>query len=209
MSVMQEISSATMIGNTEKVLSGIEQALSEGQTPEEIIEVGLIDAMSIIGQRFKDQEIFVPEMLIAARAMKAGLEKLKPLIVGRQMNSLATVVLGTVKGDLHDIGKNIVRIMMESNGCQVYDIGVDVSPQRFVDALKQYRPQVLGLSALLTTTLPAMKETIQIVEFAGIRNQVKIIVGGAPVTRKFAEEIGADGYTNNAGEVGDLIRSLL
>jgi 5-methyltetrahydrofolate--homocysteine methyltransferase len=148
-------------------------------------------------------------MLIAARAMKAGLAKLKPLMVEGDVKTLATVVLGTVKGDLHDIGKNLVGIMMEGAGMKVFDVGVDISPEKFVEAVKENKPQFVGLSALLTTTMPSMKETLEALEEAGVRGDVKVLVGGAPVTQKFAEEIGADGYAENAAEVVDRIKAML
>jgi 5-methyltetrahydrofolate--homocysteine methyltransferase len=148
-------------------------------------------------------------MLIAARAMKAGLEKLKPLMVGEEVKALATVVLGTVKGDLHDIGKNLVGIMMEGAGMKVIDLGVDIAPEKFAEAVKNEKPGFIGLSALLTTTMPAMKQTIDALEKEGIRDSVKVLVGGAPVTQKFADEIGADGYAENAAEVVDSVKSML
>jgi 5-methyltetrahydrofolate--homocysteine methyltransferase len=165
--------------------------------------------MGVVGEKFKNNEIYVPEMLIAARAMKAGLEKLKPLMVDGDVETLTTVVLGTVKGDLHDIGKNLVGIMMKGAGMQVLDIGVDVSPKKFVEAVRENKPQFVGMSALLTTTMPAMKEALDALEEAGVRGDVKVLVGGAPVTQKFADEIGADGYAGNAAEIVDRIKSML
>ena len=165
--------------------------------------------MAVVGEKFKNNEFYVPEMLISARAMKAGLEKLKPLMLGDEVNSLASVVLGTVKGDLHDIGKNLVGIMMEGSGCKVIDLGVDIAPEKFVEAVNIHQPQFLGMSALLTTTMPSMKETIEALEAAGIRSSVKVLIGGAPVTKNFADEIGADDYAENAAEVVDKIKAML
>ena len=209
MTVLQEIKDATVSGDMEKTVAGIEQALSDGLAPEEIIEIGLIEAMTVVGERFKNDEIFIPEMLVAARAMKGGLEKVKPLMVGRELKRLATVVLGTVKGDLHDIGKNLVAIMMEGAGCQVIDLGTDVPSDKFVEAVKTHKPQFLGLSALLSTTMPAMKDIISDLEKAGCREGVKVLVGGAPLTQKFADEIGADGYAENAGGSVEKIKAML
>jgi 5-methyltetrahydrofolate--homocysteine methyltransferase len=209
MAVLDEIKEATIAGNRDKTVEAIEQAISEGNAPGDIIQNGLIEAMTVVGEKFKNNEIYVPEMLIAARAMKAGLEKLKPLMVGEELKALATVVLGTVKGDLHDIGKNLVGIMMEGAGMRVIDLGVDIAPEKFAETVKNEKPDFLGLSALLTTTMPAMKETIQALEKEGIRSDVKVLVGGAPVTQKFADEIGADGYAENAAEVVDTVKSML
>ena len=209
MAVLDEIKEATIAGSMDKTVAGIDQALTEGMSPGDIIQNGLIEAMGVVGEKFKNNEIYVPEMLIAARAMKAGLAKLKPLMVDGDVKTLATVVLGTVKGDLHDIGKNLVGIMMEGAGMQVFDVGVDISPEKFVEAVKEKKPQFVGMSALLTTTMPSMKQTLEALEEAGIRSNVKVLVGGAPVTQKFAEEIGADGYAENAAEVVDRIKAML
>jgi len=205
---LDEVKAATIAGDRDKTVLSIDQALNAGMKAGEIIQDGLIAGMTVVGERFKTGEIYVPEMLIAARAMKAGLEKLRPLLVGSEVKSLATVVLGTVKGDLHDIGKNLVAIMLEGAGCKVIDIGVDAPAQRFIDAITDHQPQFVGISALLTTTMPTMRETIAAFEGSGIRESVKVLVGGAPVTQKFADEIGADGYAKSAAEVADLIRSL-
>jgi len=209
MAVLDEIKDATIAGNRDKTVEAIDQALADGNAPGDIIQNGLIEAMAVVGEKFKNNEIYVPEMLIAARAMKAGLAKLKPMMVGEEMKSLATVVLGTVKGDLHDIGKNLVGIMMEGAGMNVIDLGVDISPEKFAEAVKNEKPGFIGLSALLTTTMPAMKQTIDALENEGIRKDVKVLVGGAPVTQKFADEIGADGYAENAAEVVDRVKELL
>ena len=209
MAVLDEIKAATIAGNRENTVAGIDQALSEGMSPVDIIQNGLIEAMGVVGEKFKTNEIYVPEMLIAARAMKAGLKKLKPMMVEGDVKTLATVVLGTVKGDLHDIGKNLVGIMMEGAGMQVYDVGVDISPEKFVEAVKENKPQFVGMSALLTTTMPGMRETLEALEEAGLRGDVKVLVGGAPVTQKFAEDIGADGFAENAAEVVDRIKAML
>ena len=207
--IINEIKEATIAGNRDRTLAAIEQALNDTMAIRDIIQKGLIAAMGVVGEKFQDNEIYIPEMLSAAHAMKAGLEKLEPLIVGEDVKSLATVVLGTVNGDLHDIGKNLVRIMMEGAGCQVHDLGVDVLPDKFVEAVREYRPQFLGLSALLSTTMPAMAKTINALVRAGIRQEVKVMVGGAPVTQEFADNIGADAYADNAAEAIDKIKSMI
>ena len=208
MTILNQIKDTTIAGDRDKTVALIGQAIDAGLKPGDIIQDALITGMTVVGEKFKSGEIYVPEMLIAARAMKAGLEKLRPLLVGTEVKSLATVVLGTVKGDLHDIGKNLVAIMLEGAGCKVVDIGVDVAPQKFIDAIREHQPEFVGISALLTTTMPTMRETIAAFENAGIRKSVKVLVGGAPVTQKFADEIGADGYAKNAAEVADKIRAL-
>ena len=209
MSVLDEIKESTIAGNRDKTVAAIDKAISDGMAPGDVIQNGLIAAMSVVGEKFKSNEIYVPEMLIAARAMKAGLAKLKPLMVGDEVTALAKVVIGTVKGDLHDIGKNLVGIMMEGAGCNVIDLGVDITPEKFVESVGTHQPQFIGLSALLTTTMPAMKDTIAALEAAGNRDSVKVLIGGAPVTQKYAEEIGADGYAENAAEVVDRIKAML
>ena len=209
MAVLDEIKAGTICGDMEATITGINRALENSIAPAEIIQNGLIAAMTVVGEKFKIGDIYVPEMLIAARAMKAGLEILKPLMVDEEIDILATVVLGTVKGDLHDIGKNLVAIMMEGAGCKIIDLGVDVAPETFVEAAKEHNPQFIALSALLTTTLPAMQETIKALEKAGIRNEAKVLVGGAPLSQKFADEIGADGYAEHAAEAADKIRAML
>ena len=209
MPAIDEIRDSTIAGKMDSTVAAIDQAISEGMAPGDIIQKGLIEAMTVVGEKFKNNEIYVPEMLIAARAMKAGLAKLKPLMVGEEIEALATVVIGTVKGDLHDIGKNLVGIMMEGAGMNVIDLGVDIAPDKFAEAVKNEKPGFIGLSALLTTTMPAMKETIDALEKEGIRSNVKVLVGGAPVTQKFADEIGADGYAENAAEVVDRVKEML
>ena len=209
MSVLDEIKESTIAGNMDKTVAAIDRAISDGMAPGDVIQNGLIAAMAVVGEKFKINEIYVPEMLIAARAMKAGLAKLKPLMVGDEVTALAKVVIGTVKGDLHDIGKNLVGIMMEGAGCNVIDLGVDITPDKFVEAVSTHQPQFIGMSALLTTTMPAMKDTIAALEEAGTRGSVKVLVGGAPLTQKFADEIGADGYAENAAEVVDRIKTML
>ncbi len=169
----------------------------------------MVPAMNEVGRRFECSEYFVPELLLSARAMKSALELIRPGLAATDLPSAGRVVIGTVKGDLHDIGKNLVAAMLEGGGYDVIDLGVNVDPQRFVEAVKDKRPQVVALSALLTTTMPAMKATIDALEAAGVREQVKVLIGGAPVTQHYAEEIGADGYGETAANATRLVRSVL
>ena len=209
MNHLDEIKNSVISGKMDETIAGINTAISTGIAPGDIIQMGLIEAMTVVGEQFKNSEIYVPEMLIAARAMKAGLQILKPLMVGNEVKSLAGVVIGTVKGDLHDIGKNLVGIMMEGAGCKVIDLGVDIAPEKFVEAVTVHNPEFLAMSALLTTTMPMMRETIAALEKSGKRTLVKVLVGGAPISQKFADEIGADGYAGNAVEAVDKIKAMV
>ncbi|MFA7636812.1 MAG: corrinoid protein [Monoglobales bacterium] len=195
MSVLQEISTLLQQGRAPKVKELVSQAIEEGLSPTQILEEGLLAGMGIIGQKFRNNEVFVPEVLIAARAMNAGVEILKPYLVSEGVEPKGTVVLGTVKGDLHDIGKNLVKMMLEGKGLNVIDLGVDVPPEAFVEKAKEVNAQIICCSALLTTTMGEMKTVVEKFKEAGIRDQVKIMVGGAPVTQSFCESIGADAYT--------------
>jgi len=172
----------------------VNQLLSEGKAPEVMMGEGLIPAMDIVGDLFQKGEYFVPEMLVAARAMQHGLEVLKPKLIDSGVEPIGKVVAGTVKGDLHDIGKNLVVMALEGAGFDIIDLGTDVSPEQFVEAIKEHNPQVIALSALLTTTMIAMKDTIEAIKEAGLKDKVKVMIGGAPIRQEFADEIGADFY---------------
>ncbi len=209
MNILNEIQAAVIEGRAPNVENLTRQALDEKLSLDDIINDGFIAAMSIVGDKFRKNEIYVPEMLIAARAMKSGLKVLEPLIMAGERKYLGKVLIGTVKGDLHDIGKNLVSMMIQGGGYEVIDLGVDVSADKFITAIKENQPQVIGLSALLTTTMPNMKDTIIAIEKAGLRNQVKILVGGAPVSQLFADEIGADGFAADAGSAVELIKAVL
>ncbi|MGQ9625292.1 MAG: corrinoid protein [Anaerolineae bacterium] len=209
MADLNKIAEALIAGNAPEVKKLTEEALAEGLNPQVIIQEGLIPGMTEVGRRFKANEFYVPEVLIAARAMHAGLDVLKPLLTESKIEPIGTVVLGTVQGDLHDIGKNLVGMMLEGAGFSVVDMGTDVSPNKFIEAVKEKKPQILGMSALLTTTMPSMKKTIEAVKEAGLRDQVKVIIGGAPVTERYAREIGADGYAPDAASAVDLVKGLL
>ena len=206
---LKEIYDSTIAGNAPKVKELVEKALAEGVKPGDIITNQLIPAMGEVGDRFARNEFYVPEMLIAARAMQGGLAILKPLLVEDEIVSAGRVVIGTVKGDLHDIGKNLVSMMLEGAGFEVTDLGVDVAPQKFAEAVKESQAQIVALSALLTTTMTMMKDTISALSEAGVRDQVKVIIGGAPVTQSYANEIGADGYADDAGGAVKAAKALL
>jgi 5-methyltetrahydrofolate--homocysteine methyltransferase len=209
MSILIEVKEATLAGDQSKVSALTKQAIDEGIEADRIIQEGLIAAMVVVGKEFGEGKIYIPEMLIAARAMKSGLEVVKPFLVGGKIKSIAKVVLGTVKGDLHDIGKNLVGMMLEGFGVEVIDLGVDVSPEKFVEALKTHQPQFVGMSALLTTTMTSMETTIKALEESGLRQNVKVLVGGAPVTQAFADEIGADGFGSSASEAVNRVKEVL
>ena len=196
-------------GDAESVVALTRQALAAGLSPSEILETGLIAGMNAVGKDFRDGILFVPEVLIAARAMHAGMGVLKPLLAESDVPSTGKFLIGTVKGDLHDIGKNLVAMMMEGAGFEVRDLGVDVPAQKFVAEVEAWQPDVLGLSALLTTTMVEMQTVIEALSQASLRDRVKVLVGGAPVTEKYAEEIGADGYAANASTAVEEAQKLL
>jgi corrinoid protein of di/trimethylamine methyltransferase len=194
----KEIYDKVVAGDADEVKSLTSQAVQQGAVPGELLNEALIAAMSEVGDRFEKREFFVPEMLVAARAMKAGVAVLKPLLGQGALGSAGTIVMGTVAGDLHDIGKNLVIMMFEGAGFRVVDLGVDVQADRFLQAVREHSPQFLGMSALLTTTMQSMKSTIEAVQKAGLRSKTFIMIGGAPVTQRFADEIGADIYGQDA-----------
>ena len=208
MADLERISNGVIAGNDAEVAELTRQAIDGGVQPSEIINSGLIKGMNVVGQRFKAGEMYVPEVMIAARAMKAGMELVRPLIVESDMPTAGKVVIGTVAGDLHDIGKNLVGMMMESGGMTVVNMGVDISADKFAQAVREHKPDVVALSALLTTTMLAMKDTIELLKEEGLRDSVKVIVGGAPVTADFANEIGADGWAPDAASAKDLAVEL-
>ena len=209
MEVLNQIKESLVVGNAKKVTELTQQAIQANISPKDILEQGLIQGMNIIGGRFKNNECFVPEVLISARAMHAGLNLLKPLLAQKGVEYKGKVVIGTVAGDLHDIGKNLVGMMLEGAGFQLIDLGIDVTPEKFIETIKNEKADLLGMSALLTTTMGPMKDTIQALKQAGLRDKVKVIVGGAPVTQKFADQIGADGYAPDAATSVDIAKTLL
>jgi 5-methyltetrahydrofolate--homocysteine methyltransferase len=203
------IGDALIACDAAKVLELVKSGLSQGVPAKDLLNQGLIAGMDVVGERMENEELFIPEVLLAAKAMGAAVDVLKPLLAESDEGSKGKVIIGTVKGDLHDIGKNLVAMMLESAGLEVYNLGVDVAPDKFVNEIKAKNANILALSALLTTTMPMMKETVAAVANAGIREKVKILVGGAPVTQSFAMEIGADGYAPDAGSATRLAKSLL
>ncbi len=202
------LSESLQKGDLNTVVTLTKEQVESGERSEVILSA-LLDGMDVIGRKFKNNEIFVPEVLIAARAMNGGLEILAPILEAEGVESLGTAVIGTVVGDLHDIGKNLVKMMLIGAGLDVVDLGVDVSPQKFVDAIETHHPNIVAMSALLTTTMPAMEKVIQAIEEAGLRDQVKIMIGGAPVTEQYAQEIGADRYTADAGSAAEVAKALV
>jgi 5-methyltetrahydrofolate--homocysteine methyltransferase len=208
-SELEKIYEGILDGNTKQVLENVEAALAADIQPAVILNEGMIAAMGEVGQLFEDGEYFVPEMLIAARAMQKGLEILKPYLSEDDVQSPGKVVIGTVKGDLHDIGKNLVAMMLEGAAFEVVDLGTDVSPEKYVEAIKESGAQIIAMSALLTTTMPNMKNTIDALVEAGIRDQVKVMIGGAPITQAYADQIGADGFAEDASRAVAKAKALL
>lgn len=206
---LKELSETLQQGDADRVRELTTQAIEEGLSPKEILDNGLIAGMNVVGAKFKEGELFLPEVLSVARAMHAGLDVLRPKLAETGSKLVGKVVLGTVKGDLHDIGKNLVGMMLEGAGFEVNDLGIDVSPERFLEAAQEDGVDVVGLSALLSTTMPKMRETVYMLRESGLVPHIKIMVGGAPVTRKYAEEIGADSYGDNAAAAVDEARKLV
>jgi corrinoid protein of di/trimethylamine methyltransferase len=208
MADLQKLREAVLNGDAKAAVAVTKEALAENIDPMELIINYMVPAMDEVGKRFECEEYFVPELLLSARAMKGSLELLRPLLAAQGAQPAGRVAIGTVKGDLHDIGKNLVASMLEGGGFEVIDLGADVTPEKFIEAVKNRGANIVCLSALLTVTMPAMKTTIEALKAAGIRDQVKVLVGGAPVTKQFAEQIGADGYGENASNAVQLARSL-
>lgn len=204
MSILNDISENLQRGKAKIVKELVQQAVDEGIPVKDILDQGLLSGMSIIGEKFKNNEIFVPEVLVAARAMNMGAQVLKPLLADSGVVAAGKVCIGTVKGDLHDIGKNLVKMMLEGKGLEVIDLGTDVSPEQFVETAKNENCQIICCSALLTTTMGVMGDVVKTAETAGIRDKVKIMVGGAPVTQNFCDQIGADAYTPDAATCADV-----
>ena len=208
MALIDEIRRAVIEGQASVTVEKTKQALAEGTAPDDILHQGLISAMAEVGRLFEEGEYFVPEMLIAARAMDKALQLLRPLLVAAGVQPMGKVAIGTVKGDLHDIGKKLVAMMLEGAGFEIMDLGIDVPPEKFIDAV-QHGAQVIALSALLTTTMPNMKSIVDAIQEAGMRDQVRIIIGGAPVNETYARQIGADGYAPDASSAVRKVRELI
>ncbi|HID57270.1 TPA: cobalamin-binding protein [Candidatus Poribacteria bacterium] len=209
MADLNALAEAIINGKKEDAEQITKQALDEGLSPAEVLNEGLIKGMSVVGEKFKNNEFYVPEVLIAARAMKSAMEILRPLLTESGVEPVGKVAIGTVKGDLHDIGKNLVAMMLEGGGFQVIDLGIDVGPEKFIQVVADHEVDIVAMSALLTTTMPSMKVTIDALKEAGLRDKVKILIGGAPVTQAYADEIGADGYARDAASAVDKAKELL
>ena len=209
MSLLDDIRQSVIDGDMNSTQKLVKKALAEKIPPEQILKDGLISAMEKVGRRFECGEFYVPEMLISARAMKSGLVLLRPHLTAANVQAVGKVVIGTVQGDLHDIGKNLVGMMLEGAGFEVVDLGADVSTEKYVAAVKEYRPNIIACSALLTTTMPRMENVILSLREAGLRDQVKVMIGGAPVTDEYARNIGADGYAPDAASAASLAKELI
>ena len=209
MEINRKISQEVIEGNKEELNNLVQRALDEGAKPKDIIDNGLLPGMDVVGQRMKSGEMFIPEVLLSARTMQGAMEMLKPLLVEGEIISLGTVVIGTVEGDLHDIGKNLVAMMLEGAGFKVVNMGASITPQAFVESIKMHEPEIIGLSALLTTTMPKMQKSIEAITEAGLRDKVKIMAGGAPVTQEFVDKIGADAYGSNAADAVEKAKALM
>ena len=209
MSLLEDLAAYVISGNAPKTEELTIQALDDGLAPVDVLNGGLVAGMEVVGVKFKANEFYVPEVLIAARAMKAGMKHLKPRLAATGVQPVGRFVIGTVSGDLHDIGKNLVSMMMEGAGFEVIDLGVDVTPEKYIAAIKDHNVDVIGLSALLTTTMVNMKQVIEKLNDEGVRNKVKVVVGGAPLTQNFADEIGADGFAPDAASAVDLVKGLI
>jgi 5-methyltetrahydrofolate--homocysteine methyltransferase len=208
MADLSKLYDAILTGDAKTAVAVTKEALAENADPMDMVTKYMVPAMDEVGRRFECEEYFVPELLLAARAMKGALELIRPLLAAQGAEPAGRVIIGTVKGDLHDIGKNLVASMLEGGGFEVVDLGADVSPEKFVDAVKERNANIVCLSALLTVTMPAMKTTIEALNSAGVRDRIKVLVGGAPVTQQYASEIGADGYGENANAAVQLARRL-
>ena len=198
MDPLKQLQELVIVGRRKEVTELTQQLINEGTKPDRILYDGLLPGMSVVGERFEKGEYFIPEMLLAARSLNAGLDLLRPLLTDADMRPTGKVVLGTVKGDIHDIGKNLVAVMMQGAGFHVIDAGVDVPPEKFVELIREHEPDIVGLSALLTTTMPSMEDTIEVLKSEKVRDKVKVLIGGAPVTQEYANRIGADGFGRNA-----------
>ena len=209
MTDLKQIAENLIQGKAEKVKELVQKAVDEGEDVEKILNEALLAGMSVVGDKFKRNEFYVPEVLIAARAMKAGMEVIRPFLAQKNIKGEGTVVIGTVKGDLHDIGKNLVGMMLEGAGFEVVDLGVDIPAEKFVEEIKKTDAQIVGMSALLTTTMPAMKDVIAALTKESVRKNVKVMIGGAPVTQDYADEIGADGYAPDAASAVDKAKQLI
>ncbi len=206
---LKQIADNLIKGKAPEVKELVQKAIDEGEDVQKVLNEGLVAGMDVVGKKFKANEFYVPEVLIAARAMKAGMEILRPILVDKDIKGVGTVVLGTARGDLHDIGKNLVAMMLEGAGFEIIDLGVDVSPEKFIETAKEKKADLVGISALLTTTMPSMKDVVKVMRDSDLKDKVKVFIGGAPVTQSYADEIGADGYAPDAASAVDEAKQLL
>lgn len=209
MAILEDLAAEVIKGEAGVVKNLTEEALSQNISAEEVLNSGLVAGMNVIGEQFKSNEIFIPEVLVAARAMKAGMQIIRPLLAEANVEPLGKIIIGTVGGDLHDIGKNIVAMLLEGAGFEVVDLGADVTKEKFLEFAEKENPDVLGMSALLTTTMVFMKDMVQSLEESGLKDKIKVIVGGAPITQSYADEIRADGYAPDAASAVDLVKSVM
>ncbi len=209
MTILDEIAENLELGDDELVPELTARALEQGISAKEVLENGLLKGMAVIGGKFKNHEVFLPDVLLAAKAMHGGMELLKPLLVDEDVPTRGKIVLGTVKGDLHDIGKNLVGIMLRGAGFEVIDLGYDVEPERFIEAAKEHNCTYIGMSALLTTTMPVMQDVIELIKKENLQDTIKTIIGGAPVTREYADQIGADGYAYDGANAVQCLEELV
>lgn len=207
--ILEQLATAVIAGDVEDMNDLAQEALDEDLSAQEILNDGLMAGMNHVGKEFKAGNMFVPEVLRSAKAMKEAMKLLEPMLAAGEAQATGKILLGTVKGDLHDIGKNLVGMMCEGAGFEVQDLGTDVEPDQFLNAIKEFEPDIVGMSALLTTTMRAMGDTVKAIEEAGLRDQVKVMIGGAPVTQRFADDIGADGYAANAASASDLAKKFV
>ena len=209
MAILEDLAAEVIKGDAGVVKNLTEEALSQNISAEEVLNSGLVAGMNVIGKQFKNNEVFIPEVLVAARAMKAGMQIIRPLLAEANVEPLGKVIIGTVGGDLHDIGKNIVAMLLEGAGFEVLDLGADVTKEKFLEFAEKENPDVLGMSALLTTTMVFMKDMVQSLEESGLKDKIKVIVGGAPITQSYADEIRADGYAPDAASAVDLVKRVM
>jgi corrinoid protein of di/trimethylamine methyltransferase len=207
--IYESVAEQLIAGNVDEVVRLTKEGLDKGSSPEDILDKGLLAGMEVVSERFKEFDIFIPDVLRSAKAMQGAMDVIRPLLTESGERTTSTMVIGTVKGDMHDIGKNLVGLLFEGAGFQVVDLGVDQGPESFMAAVKEHNPDILGMSALLTTTMPVMEETIKALQEAGIRDQLRIMVGGSPVTEEFAQEIGADAYAANAASAVEKGKELV